>query len=153
MIDEFSGATFSFIDTAADTITINQLNVSGTLNSTSSPAVSDGAAIQKALSAGAATIDLTAVTGYRGVTKDFTGLRLQLLFLHNPSTNANNITVTFGASNPYNALGASFLVVLTPGQRMLFYGDNDTPAVAAGAKNIDLAGTGSQVLNVIMTFG
>jgi hypothetical protein len=54
------------------------------------------------------------------------------------------MTFSVGATNGYNFLGASSVVVLTPGQQLLFYHESDAGAIGSSAKTIDVAGTGSQ---------
>lgn len=137
---------------ANDTITIDGYNSSGTLNSGTSVPVTKEATGTKALSAGAGTLDLTAIPGVDG-TVDATGLKVQACKLICPTTNANPVTVTEGASNGYELLGNAFTFILKPGQHVTLYLDEDAPDVAAGAKNIDLAGTGSQELDYEFIFG
>lgn len=123
------------------------------LNSASTPTATKHAAFSKALSAGAATIDLTALTGTGGVTVDGTGLKVVACKFQNPSTNANNIQVCFGASNAY-LLGtnAAWKVTLCPGDEYLgkFHAN---PSIDSTHKNIDLAGTGTQALNCEIVLG
>lgn len=151
--------------TATETLTTNVPDVTSnsivhsgynkTLNLTgaTTPPVSKTASFAKALSAGAATIDLTALVGTNGAAVDGTGLRVVMCKFQAPAANANPITLKFGAASPYNLLGASWQIVLSPGQEVLFYGVAAAPAIAAGAKNIDLSGTGSQAVNCIIVMG
>ena len=83
-------------------VTHDQFNTTSELNAASTPPVTKVAALQAALTAGAATVDLTSLTGTNGATVDGTGLRVQAMKLRNPSTNANAITVVEGASNGYD---------------------------------------------------
>lgn len=134
-------------------ITHNAYNGSANLTGSTTPPVSAFAAFLKALSTGTATIDLTSLTGTNGATVVGTGLKVQCAKFKNTSTNANNITIAAGASNGYNLLGASFTLILAPGQEITIYGNNATPAVASGAKTIDLTGTGSQTLECVIVLG
>lgn len=131
----------------------NGYDTNAPLNSTSTPTATKCAVFAKALSAGAATIDLTALTGTNGVTIDGTGLEVVAAKFQNPSTNANNIQICFGASNAY-LLGtnAAWKITLCPGDEYLGKFHNN-PAIDATHKNIDLAGTGSQTLNVEIVLG
>lgn len=126
------------------------------LNASSTPAVSMVADFQKALSSGAGTIDLTAVPGVSG-TQDMTGKKIVMAKFRNPSTNANPITVKFGATNGYLLLGTGWQITLSPGQEITFGPQAavaaSTPSVSSTTKTIDLSGTGSQALDVILVAG
>lgn len=128
-------------------------NKTATLTAASSIPATKVASFQKALSSGTATIDLTSLTGTNGATVVGTGLKVQLAKFANPSTNANSIGLTFGASNPYNLLGAAFQFTLLPGQEITIYGNEAAPDVGSGAKTIDMVGTGAQALNCIIVLG
>jgi len=129
------------------------LNKTIQLDSGTTPPVTKVATYRQALVAGAGTIDLTALVGTNGATVDGSGLKVQAIKLSNPSTNANVITATFGAGNPYNLAGAAWSVALLPGQEFLFYGNDATPDIAAGAKDIDLAGTLVEPLDYSIVMG
>lgn len=137
---------------SGDALVHSAFDASGTLNATSMPPVTKSAAFNAVLVAGAKTIDLTALTGTNGAAIDGTGLKVQLFKIKNPLGNAA-VTVKFGAANPYNLLGASWTMILQPGDEFLFKSTDTTPDVAAGAKNIDLAGTGTQSFQVIVVMG
>ncbi len=127
-------------------------NKTETLTASTTIPVTKTASFQKALSSGTATIDLTSLTGSNGATVVGTGLKVQIAKFANPTGNAS-IGLTFGASNPYNLLGAAFQFTLLAGQEITLYGNDATPDVGSGAKNIDLVGTGTQVLNCIIVLG
>lgn len=129
------------------------ISISATASSSVPEAVTKCAAFTKALSSGSATIDLTALTGTNGATVDFSTLKVQAAYFENPSTNANNITVTFGASNGYLLAGTAWKVILAPGQAFLFRGYEATPDVGSSAKNIDLSGTAAQTLRCVLIAG
>lgn len=134
-------------------ITHSSFNTSGQFIGSSTPPASKVADFQQALSGGVATINLTALTGTNGIAVDFTGLKVQFVKFINPSTNANAITVTFGASNAYLLHGAAFKYILQPGEEVMFKGLSTTPTVSASLKNIDISGTGTQALNVQLIAG
>lgn len=138
---------------ASRKVTHSLFNESATLTSATTPPVTQCAFFEQALTAGAATIDLTALPGTNGAVVNGNGLRVRAAKFKNKTSNANPITIKFGASNPYNLLGASWQVILSPGQSVLVYADDDAPAIAAGAKNIDLSGTAAQVLEVALVIG
>lgn len=128
-------------------VTHDSRNKTSVLNADSTPPATKCAVQSKALSAGTATIDLTAVAGTEG-NVDFSGLKLQVIKLRNPSTNANKITVTKGASNGYGLTGGdSWTIPLAPGDEVMLMGNETWPDVAGGAKTIDLTGTAAQALD------
>ena len=135
-------------------ITHNAYNTNGlSLSGSTTPPVSLCASFVKALSSGTGTIDLTALVGTNGVAVDGTGLKVRAFKFINPATNANPITIKFGAANPYNLLGASWQIVLAPGQEAQSYLKDGAPVVGSGAKNIDLSGTGTQALQCQVVLG
>lgn len=117
-----------------------------TLNGTSTPPLTMVSYQVYTLTAGAATIDLTAVKGVNDVDQDATGLKVQTLIVYNPSSNA--ITISPGASNGYALFGSGNDIEIPPGGRMQFYFKNSTPDVASGVKEIDLAGTGTDTIQI-----
>lgn len=117
------------------------------LSASSTPPFSKHVVEQKALAAGAGTIDLTATFGFNGEAVDATGLKVQVMKLRNPSTNANSITITPGALNGYDFCGAAFSITLEPGTEVLIYCLDTAPDVAVADCEIDLAGTLVQVLD------
>lgn len=138
---------------ASRKVTHSLFNESALLTAATAPSVSLCAFFEQALTAGAATIDLTALPGTNGAVVNGNGLRVRAAKFKNKSSNANPITIKFGAANPYNLLGAAFQVILSPNQSILVYADDDAPVIGAGAKNIDIAGTGAQVLEVALVIG
>ena len=134
-------------------ITHSGYDTSATLTPTSTPAADTVAYEQFALSAGAATIDLTSLVGPGGAAVTLNGKKVRLIRFSNPSTNANSITVAKGAANGYTGLGSSFSVTVPPGGDVTFYDGGGGVAVDATHKTLDLTGTGSQVLNVSVVGG
>lgn len=124
-----------------------------TLNGSSTPDAEMHAAMQVAMVAGAATIDFTALTRHGGGAVSFSGKNVRSVVLQNPATNANDITINVGAANGLALFGAASKVVLKPGDVIGAYFGATGPAVAAGTKNIDITGTGTQVLNLIAVAG
>lgn len=137
----------------AKTVTHSAFNTAATLNAGSTPPATLNAQFVQALSNGAATIDLTTLTGTNGKVVSGSGLKVQVLKLKAKGTNANVITAAKGASNGYELAGAAWSVALMPGQEVTFFGNDATPDIAAGAKTIDLAGTGTQSLEVVVIMG
>lgn len=140
------------VDANQSSILHDKLNRSVSLSGSTTPAVSVVIAETFALTAGAGTIDLTAMTGTNGATVNATGLKAKLCKIHNPATNAA-FTVKAGATNPYPLLGAAFLIVLQPDQEILAYLLDAGSAVSSTVKSIDLAGTGTQAIEMIIVFG
>jgi hypothetical protein len=148
--------TGTFISSANPDITTAVTDESLTLNSGSTPPVTKVASGTVALVAGAATLDLTALDGLTAdETVDFTGLKVQFAFFRAPSSNANLITVGKGVSNGYglDAAGTAWSVPLDPDALDLRRIPDTAPNVAAGAKEIDIAGTGTQTLEYILIAG
>jgi len=128
-------------------------NTTAQLNSSSTPAVSEAGYCTQAMTAGAATIDLTSVATNRGRTMNFTGVKIRTLRLRNPSTNTGSITVVKGASNGYTGFGSSFSTVLKPGYEMLIYDGGNGVAVSASVKTLDISGTGAETLQFSVSGG
>jgi len=124
-----------------------------TLTSATTPPVTCGALFKQALSNGAATIDLTALVGANTKTVDGTGLRVQVLRVRNPATNANPISIAKGASNGYDGLGANFKLTLQPGAEALVFANDAGSDIGSTNCTLDLAGTGAQVLEVEIIMG
>ena len=131
----------------------DQFNSSGTLTSATTPPVTKVAAFDLALSDGAATIDLTSLTGTNGATITGDGLKVQLILINALAANANVLSFTEGASDGYALMGASFLFALQPGQKLAFYGNDATPDIADADSEIDVTGTGSQGAEIIIVMG
>lgn len=92
------------------------------------------------LSAGAATIDLTALTNGFGDALDGSGLKVQLFIFVAASDNTGAITITDGASNGYNLFGdASGQVTVPVGGTLVWEADDALDDIAAGDAEIDLA--------------
>ena len=132
-------------------VTLNQYNSSAQLDANTTPPVTKTAVFLATLSGGALTLDLTALTGTNGIAVDGTGLKVQLFKIKNKG--ANNLTVKFGASNPYNLLGASWTMILAQNQEISFYGNDASPDISSSAKNIDLSGTTTQTSEVVIVMG
>ncbi len=123
------------------------------INAASSVPATKVAAFRKSLTAGAATIDLTSLVGTNSAVVDGTGLKVQAIKVKAPTTNTAAITVAEGASSGYELLGNGFTFAVKPGQEALFFLNEGAPDVALDAKNIDLSGTGTESLDVIVVLG
>lgn len=134
-------------------VTHDQFNQSQALTGASNVPVSKCAYFEQALTAGAASIDLTALTGTNGGAVNGTGLKVQAILIKNKSTNSNVMTFAVGASNGYNLAGAGWSEALLPGQWTLKFLNEAAPDVAAGAKTLDIAGTGAEVAQIGIVLG
>lgn len=116
--------------------------VSGTLNSSSAAPVTKVYSDEITLTAGAATIDLTSLTGFAATSASWSGLKVQAIIL---STNANNtaaVTFSEGASNGYEALGNGWTITIGASGKSgtaMFYLNEGAPDVGSSAKTIDVA--------------
>lgn len=107
----------------------------------------------QALTAGAATVDLTNCVGTNGIAVSGSGLRVKAIQMTAASDNANDITLTEGASNGYELLGSGWTVGLKAGQSLLFYPAATAPQIGSSAKTIDISGTGTQSVKLSIIFG
>lgn len=126
----------------------SEYNESARLTSTTTPAVTKASLFLLTLTAGAATINLAALTGANGAI-DATGLRVQLLRIKNLGANA--MTFSEGASNGI-ALVCLPLVVPAGGIAQVFLNDA-SPDIASGDRTIDVAGTGAQTAEITIVMG
>lgn len=133
-------------------LTHTAFNKQQTLGS-STVAISKCWVTSKAMSGGAATIDLTSLTDATQTGLDLTGLKVQAVFFGNPSTNANAITITVGASNGHTLKGAAWKSILQPGQWEVWFGNEASPDVSASVKTWDLSGTAAQALDISLIAG
>jgi hypothetical protein len=115
--------------------------------------VTSAAVVTQALAAGAATMDLTALTGVNGLAVNGTGLRVKWAYFENPSTNANQIAIAEGAANGYDGFGAAFSLILTPGAYALIFTNDAGSDISGTKKNLDLVGTLVQELTVVLGLG
>ena len=127
----------------------SQLNTAAeTFNSGTTVPVTVAVGVIVTLTAGSATLDLTAITDELGRTVDLSGLKVQSLRVKPHADNANIISMKPGASNGYN-LGNSASFYWsgyggTPPDEADFLWREKCPDVDATHKNLDFAGTGSQ---------
>jgi hypothetical protein len=133
---------------ARPVLTFDQYNESGTLNGSTTPTVSKQAQFLLALTAGAATINLAALTGANG-TVDMTGLRVQFIRIKNLGAAA--MTFAEGASNGL-ALACGSIVVPAGGIVQFFLNDA-APDIAAADRTIDVTGTGTDTAEVTIIAG
>ncbi len=139
---------------ADNTLTFNGLNQSLTLDGTTTPAVTKFASFAKALSTGTGTIDLTLLPGQTAdEVVTFTTLKVRAFKFVNPATNTGAITIVNGASSGNFLLGAAFTLVVPLGGEVTMYLKAGSVTVDNTHKTLDLTGTGSDVLDVLMVAG
>lgn len=107
-----------------------------------------------ALTAGAETLDLTALGHLLSSTEDFTGLKVQFILIVATAGNAAALKFEPGAATAYNIFGsATGEISVPPGGIEMFFGNDALPDVAAGAKHIDVSGTGTDSYDIIIVAG
>lgn len=135
----------------------SQFNSAPTFDAGTTPAISKAAVFSQALTAGSATIDLTAVT-IRGVAVTLSGLKPVAWLFRVPAGSAGAITIAKGASNGYTGLGSSASILVPVGWTLLLTtaaGGVANPAVAVSGsvKTLDISGTGTDTLQVAVVAG
>ena len=123
------------------------------LNGATTPPVTKVAIFSKAMSGGAATIDLAALTGTNGAAVDGTGLKVQLFKIKAPAANSAAVTIAVGASNGYDLSGSAFSLTLAPGQEMTLFGNDATPDIGSSDKELDMSGSGTDALECVCVMG
>lgn len=121
------------------------------LTTTTTPDVEAVSYQNSVLTAGARTIDLTALPTAGG-TYDATGKKVRAFMVKNKTGNGV-LTISEGATNGYALLGAGFTFRLAAEQQALFYLGDAAPAVASGDRTIDLAGTGTEQSEITIVIG
>lgn len=82
------------------------------------------------------TVDLTSLTNTLGQSLNLTSQRVVAGKFLSRTTNTGTITIEPGASNGYDLFGASFKLILEPGQSFLFICDTMTDEVGASDKTL-----------------
>lgn len=116
-----------------------------TLDADSTPAATLVSSGTLTLSAGAATIDLTASPGptVNGTAADvdFTGLKINAVKFQADSNNTDPVTIEGHATNGYDLFASlsDGKIQLDPGDACVFLFNNSNPDVSASVKAIDFA--------------
>lgn len=165
--------TYNFIATAIETlaagvpgssspkITYAGFNSSQTLNAGTTVPVTKIVTFEPTLSAGALTIDLTALTGANGASVTFSGLKLQFMLFNNGTTtngvvaagSNSSVNIAEGASNGYPLFGASNDITIPAGGSFMIYFPDALADVSGTDKTIDLAGTGTDAFECVLIAG
>jgi hypothetical protein len=114
--------------------------VTGTLDATTTVAITQVYSDRKALAAGVYTLDLRALTGPNGVALDLNGLKVKgIIIVANPANTAG-IVVKDGATNGYLIWGsATGENTVWPGFPIEQIFGNNLAAVSATVKTIDFS--------------
>lgn len=131
----------------------NGYNTTDTLNASSTPPATKVVAIEQALTAAAATVDLTSMTGTNGLAVDGTGLRVQCLKFRNKSVNAAVMSIAEGAATGYDGFGTGFDIELKPGAEVTVNTNDAGTDISGTNKHLDLAGTGVEVAELVIVMG
>jgi hypothetical protein len=131
------------------------------LDALSTPPMIEGAFVQQLLTAGTATVDLTALTTTRGRAVNLTGLKPRQVTVAALATNTHPVTIAVGAANGYTGLGAAFSFTLpapAAGQvppQFTFTDGGSAGAVAVDAthKTLGLTGTGTEGVLIAISGG
>ena len=98
---------------------------------------------------GTQTIDLTSLTNTLGQSLDLSNQRVVAGKFMSATTNTGTITIEPGASNGYDLFGASFKIILEPGQSYLFVCDTMADEIGATDKTLKFT-CGTDVLDWII---
>ena len=131
----------------------------GVLNASSTPAATKAFSDDLTLVANAAAIDLTSLAGPLGAgTVDFSGLKVQLVKVSCPTSNAGSVAISakdgttgYGLFTPTNSGGLG--IILSPGTSAMLYWNDKLEVVDATHKDVKLSGTTNDVMSVLLVAG
>jgi hypothetical protein len=133
---------------------IDDLNETIKIDSGSTPDGAYAFTADKAMTGSVVTIDfLDALVDTEGNTITMTTQRVRAIKFKAPTTNAGSTTITYGASNPLLIGGAAFKWILSPGQSILCYLENDGEVIDATHCNVDCTGTNNDILEFAIVCG
>lgn len=133
-------------------VTHTEFNEGSTLTATTTPPATTVAEFIATLTAGALTIDLTALTGTNGVTVNGTGLKVQVVRIKN--LGANIMTFKVGAANGHTGVfAATNGQPVQPGAVFMLYTNDTNDDVDGTHKTWDVTGTGSQTAEITIVLG
>ena len=109
---------------------------------------------QLTIGGGITTIDLTAALAALDRYVDMTDLYIFAGLFAAPAANNGDVTIAPGAATPYPIFGAAKDILL-PASRTIVWCDSqlDAVQVSGSVKNIDISGTSSDILNLILIGG
>lgn len=156
---EVAETVASGLDNVADRAITHSLGAdAGTLGASSTPAATQTFSDTIALTAGAAALDLQSLAGPSSTTINFTGLKVQLIKIKTPATNADSIIVEHkdGATG-YNLFGddnASDESIEVPPDSVMQFKYNDKLEDVDGThKDVKFTGTGTDGMQLQLTAG
>lgn len=114
-------------------------SATGTLSATSTPVASDIWSDERTLSAGADTIDLTALAETGFAAKDFTGLKVQFVRIIADPTNTDDLVFDEGAANGYALFGSGGNILLGPGDEAIFKHNETLEDIGSTNAEIDVS--------------
>lgn len=126
-------------------------NLALSLNASSTPDVTVSHSSVQALSGGALTLDLTSLTDQFGVAQSLSGLIVQAFIIRN--LGANDMTFVAAASNGYSLFQATTPKTIYAGGVDFEYSPAGFGTVGASAKDITVAGTGTQTFELFLAAG
>lgn len=129
------------------------MDTAQSLDAGSDPAVTEGGLCTKAMTAGAATLDLTALVDVRGRTFSLSGLKVVSVKIVALAANAGPVTISKGASNGYTGFGSAYSETLPAGAEVTRYLGSSGTAVSGTVKTLDLAGTGTDGVQISIAGG
>ena len=126
-----------------------------TLNATSTAPATKAYSDRLTLTAGAADIDLTALTDAANNALTLLGLKVQAIAIKAAATNTAKVAVAAGSSNGYLLLAAAAGKVEVPAGGSLFMSLNETaPDVGASAKVLALTSTDTDaIVDIVIIAG
>ena len=109
-----------------------------------------------ALSGGAYTLDLTALPGGNLPDLDLTGKKVQAIHVRGANDLTGPITLSVGASNGYDLHGSGVgeeIATVEADDEVLILKNDTAPDVGASACQIDLAGTSTEEVSIMILAG
>lgn len=123
------------------------------LDASSTPDITEGGLVQKAMVAGAATLDLTSLADVLGRTFSLSTLKPRSIKVKALDANVGAITISKGATDGYTGLGAAFSLTLPAGAEQTVYLGESGTAVSGTVKTLDLVGTGTDGIQLSISAG
>jgi hypothetical protein len=146
--------TMGNVGLSGETDTLDDFNESIILNSGSTPDAAYGFFKRATMTGSAVTVDfLDALVDPEGNTITMSAQKVRAIKFKAPTTNAGSTTITYGATNPLLIGGAAFKWILSPGQSLLAYLENDGEVIDATHCNVDCTGTNNDLLDIAVVCG
>lgn len=126
------------------------------LSSSSTPPVTKSWEGEVALTAGTATLDLTALDQGDLTALDLTGEDVVAISIRGDDGQTAPITLSVAASNGYDIHGSGAgeeICSVEAGDEVLIYKDGNAPAVSSTVKDITLTGSGTEKCHVMILAG